>query len=120
MSRFLSKLYPSAALGFALAIGSCASPQVGSPCPVPDKGTNEEKAAAVRACLGQIGDQIVDARLRKDVDILFIIDNSPSMTPKQKALTKNIPKFIKIIDDTGANYHVGIATSDVGSTVGAG
>jgi hypothetical protein len=120
MSRFPSKLYPPAALGFALAFGACASPQVGSPCPVPDKGTQEEKAAAVRACLGQIGDQIVDARLRKDVDILFIIDNSPSMTPKQKALTKNIPKFIKIIDDTGANYHVGIATSDVGSTVGAG
>ncbi len=109
-----------AAGGLSLLLGACASPQVGSPCPIPPGGTNEERQAAVRSCLAQIGDQVVDTRLRKDVDILFLIDNSPSMTPKQKALTKNIPKFIKIIDDTGANYHVGIATSDIGSTVGAG
>jgi len=109
-----------AALGCALALGACASPQYGNPCPVPEQGTNEQKQAAIRECLGQIGEQVVDTRLRKDVDILFMIDNSPSMSPKQQALASNIPKFIKIIDDTGANYHVGIATSDVGSTMGPG
>jgi hypothetical protein len=108
------------ALGFALTLGACVSPQVGSPCPVPDNGTMAEKAAALSACLGEVGEQVVDTRLKKDVDILFAIDNSPSMTPKQTALANNIPKFIKIIDGTGANYHVGIATSDVGADVGPG
>ena len=42
------------------------------------------------------------------------------MTPKQKALANNIPKFIQKIDATGANHHVGIATSDVGSNVQPG
>ena len=103
----------------ALLFAACADPQVGSPCPIPDKGTAEERAAKVRECLSQLGDEVVDTRLHKDVDILFLIDNSPSMTPKQKALATNIPRFIKTIDDTGANYHVGIITSDVGSTVSA-
>ena len=106
--------------GLALSLGACASNQVGSPCPVPEKGTAAEKTAALNHCLGQIGTEIVDTRLKKDVDILFLIDNSPSMAPKQKAMANAIPQFIKIIDATGANYHVGIATSDVGSNVRPG
>ena len=62
----------------------------------------------------------VDFRMKKDVDILFVIDNSPSMSPKQSALAKNIPKFIQRIDGTGTNYHIGFATSDVGSNVAPG
>ena len=102
-------------LGLALAMGACASPQVGNPCPIPDNATPAQRSMALRHCLGQVGEGSFDARVRKDVDILFLIDNSPSMTPKQQALAKNIPLFIQKIDDTGANYHVGIATSDVGS-----
>jgi hypothetical protein len=109
-----------AGLGFALAMGACSSPQVGNPCPVPDNATAAQRATALNACLGQVGDSVVDARVKKDVDILFLIDNSPSMTPKQQALALNIPKFIQKIDDTGANYHVGIATSDIGTDVQPG
>ncbi len=107
-------------LGLVLAMGACASPQVGNPCPIPDNATAAQRNAALRACLGQVGGAVVDSRVRKDVDILFLIDNSPSMTPKQKALANNIPKFIQKIDDTGANYHVGIATSDIGSNAAPG
>ena len=57
---------------------------------------------------------MVDTRLRKDVDILFVIDNSPSMSPKQKVLATAIPQFISTIDATGANYQVGIVTTDLG------
>src|SRR5262249_1267784 len=120
MSRLSSNVATLAAAGLTVVLGACASPQVGSPCPIPENGTNAERQAALNACLGTIGDEVVDTRLRKDGHLLFLIHNSPSMTPKQQALTKNIPEFIKIIDDTGANYHVGIVTSDIGSTVGAG
>ena len=109
-----------AGLGSALLLSACTSPQVGSTCPVPTAGDSKTKMKEFGKCVSQLGESVVDARLRKDVDILFLIDNSPSMSPKQKALASNIPKFIQKIDDTGANYHVGIATSDIGSNVQPG
>jgi hypothetical protein len=109
-----------AGLGSALLLSACTSPQVGSTCPVPTSGDSKTKMKEFGKCVSQLGESVVDARLRKDVDILFLIDNSPSMSPKQKALASNIPKFIQKIDDTGANYHVGIATSDIGSNVQPG
>jgi hypothetical protein len=74
----------------------------------------------VQKCFGLIAGVNSDFRVKKDVDILFMIDNSPSMSPKQAALAKNIPIFIKKIESFGVNYHVGIVTSDVGSTVSDG
>lgn len=106
-------------LGMALTLGSCLSPQVGAPCPIPEKATEAQRIAALNACFTQQGEKYYDARPQKDVDILFLIDNSRSMSPKQRALAANIPKFIKKIESFGANYHVGIATSDVGSTPSA-
>jgi hypothetical protein len=120
MNRALKACTGTLGLGWALALGACTSPQVGAPCPIPDKATAEQRAAAVAACFGGIGQDLHDFRQTKDVDILFLIDNSPSMAPKQAALAKNIPEFIKAIDGFGADYHVGIATSDVGSTTAAG
>lgn len=111
---------PWAVLGLGLLSSACTSPQVGSTCPVPTTTDPKAKIKEFGKCFSQIGESVVDARLRKDVDILFLVDNSPSMSPKQKALATNIPKFIQKIDDTGANYHVGIATSDVGSNIQPG
>ena len=61
------------------------------------------------------------------VDILFVIDNSPSMLPKQQALAQNIPKFMELLDQTVMDasttsgrmidYHLGVVTSDIGSRV---
>ena len=48
------------------------------------------------------------------LDILFVIDNSPSMMPLQEALAYNIPRFLSKIDATGADYHIAITTTDVG------
>ncbi len=107
-------------LGLTLALGACAAPQVGNPCPIPDNATEAQRAAALAICNAPIGSLPLPFSLRKDVDILFLIDNSPSMTPKQKALAQNIPLFIKEIEKTGVNYHVGIATSDVGADVALG
>lgn len=56
----------------------------------------------------------------RGLDVLFLIDNSPSMAPKQHALAVNIPRFIQRIDAAGLDYHVGIATSDVGSDISPG
>jgi len=55
-----------------------------------------------------------------NIDILFLIDNSPSMAPKQAALAASIAKLIQKLDLAGSDYHIGIATSDVGTDVAAG
>ncbi|HRI49451.1 MAG TPA: hypothetical protein PLW65_04650 [Pseudomonadota bacterium] len=53
----------------------------------------------------------------RNIDVLFLIDNSPSMAPRQKALAASFKSFMQKIEATGADYHVAVATSDVGSTV---
>ncbi|MGC9983387.1 MAG: hypothetical protein ABSF35_07120, partial [Polyangia bacterium] len=35
----------------------------------------------------------------REVDILFMIDNSPSMDPKQQALAANFPKMIQVLQN---------------------
>ena len=59
----------------------------------------------------------------REVDILFMIDNSPSMDPKQQALANNFPKLISILqtipDGFGGtslpDVHIGVISSDMGA-----
>jgi hypothetical protein len=54
----------------------------------------------------------------RNVDILFVIDDSPSMRDKQENLARNFPEFIKVIDSIEGgrpNVHIGVITSDLGS-----
>jgi hypothetical protein len=52
------------------------------------------------------------------VDILFMVDNSPSMDPKQTALAQNFPKMIQQLQkvpDGLPDVHIGVITSDFGA-----
>jgi hypothetical protein len=49
----------------------------------------------------------------RDVDILFVIDNSGSMAEEQARLAKNFPTFIAALDGMGADYRIGVTTTDV-------
>jgi len=51
--------------------------------------------------------------LNRDVDILFVIDNSGSMAEEQARLARNFPAFIDSLDNMGADYRIGITTTDV-------
>jgi hypothetical protein len=54
----------------------------------------------------------------REVDILFLVDNSPSMDPKQKALADNFPKMIEQLDaltDGRPDLHIGVVSSDMGA-----
>jgi hypothetical protein len=59
----------------------------------------------------------------REVDILFMVDNSPSMDPKQQRLAENFPKMIQVLqqipDPSGGqslpNVHIGVISSDMGS-----
>jgi hypothetical protein len=61
----------------------------------------------------------VEQNIKNKVDILFMIDNSPSMSPKQAELKARFPELIKVLDNFGKSnpawYHIGVVTSDLGA-----
>lgn len=82
---------------------------------MPQGADDATRQLALASCLGRQTSTTWDFRLRREVDVLFMIDNSSSMTPKQRVLAQAIPKFIQRIDATGADYHIGVITSDIGT-----
>jgi hypothetical protein len=63
------------------------------------------------------GDGIVDVAINKDVDILFVIDNSGSMAEEQALLSQNFGAFIGKLEapEVRANYRIGVTTTDAGN-----
>ncbi|MCX4247818.1 vWA domain-containing protein [Paraliomyxa miuraensis] len=55
--------------------------------------------------------------INKDVDILFVIDNSGSMGEEQATLAANFASFINVLEDpeVEANYRIGVTTTDNGN-----
>ena len=58
--------------------------------------------------------------VKNKVDILFMVDNSLSMAPKQAALRARFPQLIKRLQDFAAqgnpaSYHIGVVDSDLGA-----
>ena len=56
------------------------------------------------------------------IDILFMVDNSPSMDPKQQALAKNFPKMIAALQQLPGglpDVHIGVVSSNMGAGNGA-
>src|SRR5687767_3990961 len=54
-----------------------------------------------------------------NLDILFIIDDSPSMSDKQAALAAAFPRMIDVLaqlDGGLPNLHIGVVTSDMGTS----
>jgi hypothetical protein len=54
----------------------------------------------------------------RDIDLLFVIDNSLSMGDEQTSLVANFTKFMDTLTDAGGglpNVHIGVVSSDVGA-----
>lgn len=47
------------------------------------------------------------------VDVLWVVDNSCSMSEEQTALTNSFGKFMKYFLDSGLDYHVGVTSTDM-------
>ena len=48
-----------------------------------------------------------------EVDVLFVIDNSCSMSDEQASLAANFSSFAQFADAQGLGYHIGVVTTDV-------
>lgn len=47
------------------------------------------------------------------VDILFVVDNSGSMSTEQRRMANSFPNFVQGLDLAGLDYRIGIITTDI-------
>ncbi|MDC0667339.1 vWA domain-containing protein [Nannocystis radixulma] len=101
MSRVTSLSRLSLTAGAALALTACLEHPIKKV--LYDKSSEAQENVAIA--------------INKDVDILFVIDNSGSMADEQALLAKNFAAFINVLeaDDVNANYRIGITTTDSGN-----
>lgn len=55
---------------------------------------------------------------RPEVDLLFVVDNSLGMTPLQRKLIANFPRFIQVLQGLPGglpSIHIGVVSSDLGA-----
>jgi hypothetical protein len=92
-----------------LAFPLCAALLFGGCLDHPLKQVEYDKASE--------GSLSFNVAVNKDVDILFVIDNSGSMAEEQALLSANFKSFIDVLerDDVKANYRIGITTTDSGN-----
>ncbi len=67
---------------------------------------------------GRVEAKDIPVNINRDIDLLFLIDDSPSMADKQLNLADNFPKFIEVLESIPGglpNVHIGVATSDMGT-----
>ena len=65
----------------------------------------------------QIVEGVIQLNVNKDVDILFVVDNSGSMGEEQAILANNFGAFIDVLEEerVKANYRLGVTTTDNGN-----
>ncbi|HTE51656.1 MAG TPA: hypothetical protein VK698_12470 [Kofleriaceae bacterium] len=65
----------------------------------------------------------IPVNLNRDIDILWVIDNSSSMDQEQNSLARNFPEFVRVLETIEGglpNIHMGVVSSDVGTGDGDG
>jgi hypothetical protein len=97
------KVVTAAALAvLAAAASGCTAHSLAAPEPMPEVEN----------------DQYYEVNPVRDLDLLFLIDDSPSMADKQNNLAANMPALIdalKAIPGGLASVHIGVVTSDLGA-----
>ena len=64
-------------------------------------------------------DTIVQTKKQK-VDVLWIIDNSCSMSEEQSSLVSNFQYFINYFVDSDLDWHIGVTSTDLDSNIAPG
>lgn len=67
---------------------------------------------------GRVESKSFPINLNRDVDILFVVDDSGSMADKQQSLRDNFPNFINVLNTIQGglpDVHIGVVSSDMGT-----
>jgi len=81
-------------------------------------GCPDRSISEVNPLQGRVEAKDIPVNVNRDLDLLFLIDDSPSMGDKQKNLADNFPRFIDVLSSIPGglpNVHIGVATSDMGT-----
>jgi len=81
-------------------------------------GCPDRKISEVNPEQDKIETKDIPVQLNRDVDVLFVIDNSGSMDEEQTSLATNFPVFIdrlETIEGGLPNVHLGVVSSDMGA-----
>jgi len=81
-------------------------------------GCPDRSISKVDPVQGRVEFKDIPVTVNRDIDLLFLIDDSPSMGDKQKNLAANFPEFIKVLKTIPGglpNVHIAVVTSDMGS-----
>jgi len=54
----------------------------------------------------------VDRSKSREVDLVFVINNSPSMAPHQARIAENLRRFRQLFDERKLDYRIGVLTTD--------
>lgn len=76
-------------------------------------GCNKQTNFAIAPAEQNFGQE---ATYNTEVDVLFIVDNSDSMAPRQQAMANGTASFISALNQTGLNYRIAVTTTDMDST----
>lgn len=69
-----------------------------------------EQTFSVEAGSSNFGQQVT---YNTEVDVLWVVDTSGSMAPRQAELAQQVPIFIDGLNATGLDYNIGVTTMDM-------
>lgn len=80
-------------------------------------GCNEHPLKLVPVTRESQTDLVVQVNPNRNVDILFVIDNSGSMAEEQGTLARNFEAFVRVLEaeSVDANYRIAVTTTDSGN-----
>jgi hypothetical protein len=81
-------------------------------------GCPDRSISEVNPQQGRVEYKDIPVTVNRNVDILFVIDDSPSMADKQANLSTNFPNFINVLNTIQGglpDVHIGVVTTDVGT-----
>ncbi len=86
-------------------------------------GCPDRSVSGVPSEQGSVEVKDFPANPRRDLDILFLVDNSRSMKEEQDSLKANFHRFIDVLESAQGglpNIHIGVTTSDLGTSTSDG
>jgi hypothetical protein len=79
---------------------------------------NARRLQAPQAAPQRVANNTFQETLNRDLDIVFMVDNSLSMQPLINKLTRNFPAFIQVLQNLPnglPNVHIGVVSSSMGA-----
>ncbi|MDX2091601.1 MAG: hypothetical protein SFX73_27320 [Kofleriaceae bacterium] len=81
-------------------------------------GCPDRTISEVNPQQGRVEYKDIPVTVNRNVDILFVIDDSPSMADKQNNLAANFPNFINVLNTIQGglpDVHIGVVSTDMGT-----